>query len=674
MDWAQTIFVGAALGSVYALSGTGIILTYRATGIFNFAHFVIALLGAYVLWQLNGVWGWPLLIAAPLVILVMGPAIGLILERLVFRSLQQRRASTSEKLVATLGVTVLLLGVINLIWGPSVRGTTSNPVPRLFGAKPIEFAGVRGDTQQLGWLITVVVVSLVLYALFRYTFLGTRIRAVVDRRELAELAGIDANRVSALAWAMGSTLAVLTGVLIAPPALEPFRILFLGIEMFSVAVIARLVSLPIALAAGVLLLGVGKSILAEFQPFGASGTAADLYVQLVVNLSTVLLFVVLVAYRRLDEIGDSGPTGRGLVAGSLGRAAGRLRGRSITTATVIAAGVVLLPLLLDDTGVRRGTQMLALAVVFLSIVAITGFSGHITLGQASFAGLGAFFTARAVNAWHLPVLLAMLCGAGAAVLSGLIAGWPALKRKGLFLGLTTLAIGLMNDRFVFNSTLFSGGAGGLVVKPPSLFGWRFDTPRSLYFFEVVVVLLMLLLANNLRSGRLGRILAAMRDSETATRSIGINLRAYKLFIFAASAFMAGIGGAMLAQAQGAWDVTSFNPLYSLFWFTAVIVFGVSSLYGALLAAVVYVMLPLVFNADTLSVIGLFGFAALFLGRLPNGLVGLLGRLPDALTAGGRRAFARVRREAEPVPEPELPALTPFAERILAEREREAATL
>src|SRR3712207_5603405 len=120
MFFAQVIFTGIAVGCIYSLSATGLILTYRATGVFNFAHFVIALLASYLLWQFNGVWGWPLWIAAPLVLAVFGPGIGLLLERFVFRSLQQRRASTSEKLVATLGVTVALLGIINIVWGPEV--------------------------------------------------------------------------------------------------------------------------------------------------------------------------------------------------------------------------------------------------------------------------------------------------------------------------------------------------------------------------------------------------------------------------------------------------------------------------------------------------------------------------------------------------------------------------
>src|SRR5205807_601972 len=168
-----------------------------------------------------------------------------------------------------------------------------------------------------------------------------------------------------------------------------------------------------------------------------------------------------------------------------------------------------------------------------------------------------------------------------AVVVGLIAGYPALKRRGLFLGLTTLAIGLLTYQFVFSSNIFAGGSSGLTTHRPSLFGLSLDGERPFYWFELAWVGVLLLLARNLRSGRLGRILAAMRDSETATRSIGIDLRRYKLFIFSVSAFIAGIGGALLAQQTRVFSPFAFDPLTSLRWFLVVVVAGVGSLGGDL---------------------------------------------------------------------------------------------
>src|SRR4051794_180127 len=322
MSYLQIILTGIFAGSVYAIGGTGIVLTYKATGVFNLAHFTIGLFAAYVLWQMNGVWGIPLWIAAPFVLVVLGPGIGLLLEKFVFRSLQRRRASTSEKLVANLGVLVLFYGLIYSIWGGGVKGNRKEPVPQLWPNHRFEIGSLQFDTKQLAYLIAVLLVGAALYALLRFTFLGTKIQAVVDRRELAELSTIDANRVSMVAWAIGCGLAALTGVLQAPPVLEPIRIIFFGIEMIGVAVVARLVSLPVAIASGLLLFGAAHDLLDTFEPFGTRGVLHDYYHQMVGSWSVVLLFVALIGYRTLDELGESVPTGQGIVAADIGRRQG----------------------------------------------------------------------------------------------------------------------------------------------------------------------------------------------------------------------------------------------------------------------------------------------------------------------------------------------------------------
>jgi branched-chain amino acid transport system permease protein len=340
------------------------------------------------------------------------------------------------------------------------------------------------------------------------------------------------------------------------------------------------------------------------------------------------------------------------------------------------AGIVAVaaPAFLGNADLRLAQTALALTVIFVSIVCITGFSGHLTLGQASIAGLGAFFSARAANglgigvgSFHvdldLPVVGAMVVGAIAATLAGLVAGYPALRRKGLFLGLTTLGLALIIDRFVFNTPLFQGPPGALTVERPTFLGLDLQGDTAFYFYELVVVGLVLLLARNLRSGRLGRVLAAMRDSETAAQSVGIRLRRSKLFVFGVSSAMAGVGGAMLTQANQTWDVTTFNPVLGLFWFTAVVVCGVSSLGGGVLAAVLYVLIPRQLDLDVQSAIGFFGLGAVFLGRLPGGVVAQVGRLGRALEASVAERYAALRR---PVPPPDpAPVPTAFALRALA---------
>ena len=672
MFYVQIALLGVIFGCLYALSAAGIVLTYRATGVFNIANFAIALLAGYLAWQLSGRWGVPLVATVPIVVLICGPGLGWLLERAVFRPLQVRRASSSEKLVAALGVTVVLLALINVVWGPGVQGTPDEPVPRLFGQTPFEIGSLQFDTEQVGLLVTVLAVAALLYVLFQRTFLGTSIRAVVDRRELAELAAIDTNRVSQVAWMLGCTLAAVTGLIIPQGVLEPTRIIFFGIETFSVAVVARLTSVTKAILFGFLVMGLARSLLDSFEPFGAGTMAGDLYEAFVLNLSSIVLFAVLVMFSKLDEIGES--TGPGLVGASVGHRTSRV---GVVVGAAAGAVALLAPGFLGGADLRLAHTVLALTVIFVSIVCITGFSGHLTLGQASIAGLGAFFTARATNGlgigigdWELfslqlPVLLAMLVGAGISMLAGLAAGYPALRRKGLFLGLTTLGLALIIDRFVFNTPIFQGPPGSLTVSRPSLFGLDLSGDTAFYFYELAVVVLMLALARNLRSGRLGRVLAAMRDSETAAQSVGIRLRRAKLFVFGVSSAMAGIGGAMLTQTNQNWDTVTFNPVLGLFWFTAVVVCGVSSLGGGVLAAVLYVVIPRLLGVGIESAIGVFGLLALFVGRMPGGLVAQLGRVGRAARAQVARVYADAARPAPAGDPPLVP--TAFAERALAER-------
>ncbi len=664
MFFLQVALLGIIVGCVYALSATGIVLTYSATGVFNISHFAIGLLAGYFAWQFNGVWGIPLILTIPLVLFICGPLLGLLLERAVFRPLEERGSSSSEKLVAALGVTVVILGLINGIWGPGVQGTVDQPVPRLFPLTTFQIGSLIFDYEQVGTLLVTLVVAAAIFYLLRRTTLGIRIRAVVDRRELAQLSAINADRVAQVAWVLGCTIAALTGLIITQGTLEPTRIIFLGIETFSVAVVARLVNVPVALAFGFGVMGLGRSLLDSFQPFGVDGIAADTYQAVITNLSSIVLFGALVVLKRFDEVGASS-SGSGLVLGSFGSdKRGSIRPR---VSTLVGVAVVLAaPFVLAGPDLRAGHRFLALGVIFVSIVAITGFSGHLTLGQASIAGLGAFASARFANALDLPVLVAMVPGAAVAVLAGLAAGFPALRRRGLFLGLTTLGLALIIDRFVFNEQLLQGGPGGLTVTRPALFGIDFATDRAFWFYEAALLAFALFIARNLRSGRLGRVLGAMRDSDVGAESVGIELRKAKLFVFGVSSAMAGLGGAMLTQAAQAWDTTTFNPVLGLFWFTAVVVCGLSSTRGALLAAFLYTFIPHYLDLDIQSAIGFFGLGAVLIGRFRGGLVAqagpLLGRIPQRLEREYDAAIDRRRPDTTP-----LPAPTPFAETVLRER-------
>lgn len=657
MLYLQLALAGVASGSIAALSGLGLVLTYRATGVFNFAHGAVAMFVAYLLWQTNVGWGIPLWIAAPLVLLVGGPGIGVLLERLVFRPLETRGASTSEKLVATLGVFVVLVGLAQTIWGP-VHKTDS---PNLFPQTSIHLTGeLRIGANQLAQLVIVLLSAGILLAVFRYTHLGTKMRAVVDRRELADLTAVNANRIASLAWALGCGFAGLSGVLLAPQLeLDPFRLTLLVIDTFAVAVVARLSSMPLAVVAGIVL-GVVQSLSVRWTPPAPFDSLKP-------NLLVVALLAFLLLYRSLNERQGDGAAGRGLVSSRIGGERS-LSGRLVFVAP-LAVVALLVPVALSGDDLRSAALVIALAVVFLSITAVTGFTGNITLGQAGFAGLGALLTSRMSTGDlpffpRLPVLAAMVVAAVLVGLLGAVTGYSALRRRGLFLGLTTLAVGLVLYRFVFESPFF---ANRVVIERPTLLGLSLDGDRAFYWFALACLGAGLLVVDQLRRGRLGRVLAAMRDSETGARSIGLDLRRYKLAVFSLSAALAAFGGALVAQQQRAFVPLQFDPFHSLFWFTAVLVAGASYLSGTMVAAALFVVLDVLLGtgASTLAI----GILALFVSRLPGGVVGTLLAVRNGAhpPAGLARAYVEATA-GPPLPEPEQ-RLVPsaFAEQLLSER-------
>lgn len=662
MLYWQLALAGVASGSIAALSGLGLVLTYRATGIFNFAHGAVAMFVAYLLWQTDVGWGWPLALSAIVAILIAGPLLGIVLERVVFRPLEVRRASTSEKLVATLGVFVVLVGLATTIWGPVHKTNT----PSLFPQSEVSFtSNLSMGANQLAEFIIVIVSAAALLAMFRFTHLGTRIRAVVDRRQLADLTGVNANRVAAIAWAIGCGFAGLTGALLAPQLeLDPFRLTLLVIDTFAVAVIARLTSLPIAVLSGIAL-GVASSEMTAWSP-------SPPWDSLRPNLLDIALLVALLIYRTLNERDEDASSGRGLVASGVGRDRSLpARLRFLIPAAVVAT---LVPFGLSGQDLSNADQILALAVVLVSITAVTGFTGNITLGQAGFAGLGALASLHLSNTglWFLPkmpVIPAMFVSAILVGLVGAIVGFSALRRRGLFLGLTTLAFGLIIDRFVFENPYF---LKHIDVSRPNLFGLSLDGDRAFYWFALVCLGMVFVGVDRMRRGRLGRKLAAMRDSETGAKSIGLDLRAYKLLVFSASAAIAAFGGSLLAQQTRGFTTVSvgpvaFDPFHSLFWFTAVIVAGASYLSGSVVAAVLFVAFDLILGDGGSTLV--IGVLALLVSRFPRGIVG---SFMEALQGGQapqwlRSAYAATHRPpADPFPDEPKLRPTEFATTVLQE--------
>jgi branched-chain amino acid transport system permease protein len=219
----------------------------------------------------------------------------------------------------------------------------------------------------------------------------------------------------------------------------------------------------------------------------------------------------------------------------------------------------------------------------------------------------------------VPELVALLVGVLAAGIVGFLTGYPAIRRRGLFLALTTFAVGAVVSRFVFEQPYFTSG---VTVSRPSLFGLSLAGDKAFYLFELAMLAVTFLIMYNLRSDALGRSLVAIRDSEDGARSVGVDVRAYKVLIFTVSAMLAGLGGALLAQQKLSFSATDFDPLAaSLPWFTVVIVFGADSAAAAIGGAAFVVLINSVVGNGSAYEIAV-GLVAAFLGYLPGGMAEL----------------------------------------------------
>ncbi len=605
LDYA---LAGIGLGSIAALSGIGLLVTYRATGVFNVAHGAIAMITAYVLWEAVDVWQVPVGVAAAVAVLGFAPALGLLAERAVFRPLQRAGASPARSLVAALGLLVLLVGIAYTVWGPQAQHA-----PSLLPTQALHAGSVTVRLDVLIDLVIVVTSAVLLGTVATRTHLGTQIRAVVDRRELAELARVDADRVAMLGWAVGAGFAGLTGVLLAPQlSLNPIGLTLVVLETFALPVIANLVSFPAAVVAGIAI-GVSSSEM-NLVTFG-SQAVQQLWNAAQANLFVVALLLALLIRNRLGEVGGDAGEARALSTRRMTIVAADRRALGYGLATVLLVA----PLAFPVESLRNAQEVPAFAVIFVSLVAVTGYSGQISLGQAGYAGLGALFFAIFSNS--APELVALLWGVVAAGIVGFLTGYPAIRRRGLFLALTTFAVGAAVSRFVFQQP---AATAGLAVRRPELFGLSLAGDRAFYVFELACLVVALLVVRNLRTGRLGRALVAIRDNEDGARAVGINLPVLKVFIFTVSSALAGLGGALLVQTRLAFDPSAFDPLISMFWFTAVVVFGADSAAGAVLAAGFVVMVNTLADDATAYAVPI-GVLALLLGRVPGGAVEIVRR-------------------------------------------------
>jgi branched-chain amino acid transport system permease protein len=595
---------GLFFGAAYAVAASGLVLTYTTTRVFNLAHGATSMVMAFVFWQLHVGNGLPTWLSVILVLFVIAPLYGVLLERLVMRGLGESPVSVS--LVVTLGVFIFLIGVAQQFWPRDKERYVS----LFFGYEGFPVLGVQ---MYYHYLITIVVAAAVaagLYVLLNRTRIGTAMRAAVDNRELLELFGGNANRVSMLSWAIGSSLAALAGILlVSRTGLDYYSLTFLVISSFAAAMLGRLSSLPLTYVGAIVLgLMVGYSQYVQGSQLLENGLQS--------SLPTLMLFGILIFVPQVRlRVGQV----KGILAANVPPA----RKAFAAAAGLLVVTLVVLPLL-NGTNTQRFGIAVTYAIVMLSLVLLTGYGGYVSLAQFTFVGVGAAVACKMDTTSPVAILAAVLISAAVGALVAL----PVLRLTGLYLALATLAFGQLMDNLVFQANFMFGFGGILHARRVSLLGYDFEDTGAYVFLMVVVFVALGIGLLALRRGPVGRLLIALRDSPAACGTLGLNQRWFRVAVFSLSAGIAGLGGALLAGLNRFAAPQDFLTLQSLPLLLVAVVAGVTSVSGAFLGGLLLMLLPVI-QATVPSLSGLvflvIGGGAIMLGRDPNGLVNLFFR-------------------------------------------------
>ncbi len=633
-DFLAFTVIGIVTGSIYAIAASGLVLTYTTSGIFNFAHGGIGMLMAFTYWEFRFHHHWPAPLAIFVVCFVIAPAMGAVIERLLMRNLHGR--STGTSLVVTIGLMVMLMGIAQGLWPPQAR-----QFPEFFAGHGLTLLGIFVTAHQFVTMIVAGIAALVFWYLLNRTRIGVAMRAVVDDRNLAALNGVSPARVSMLSWAFGASLASIAGILIAPVLnLEILNLTLLVVVCYAAAVLGKLKSLPLTFT-GAMILGLVTAYL------NLSWVHGDKIPGLLGALPTLMLFVVLLLMpeERLRVgrlIGERGPRVPSLV-------------ESVQGAAVLVVAATVLSFVLSDANLVRAGQGLALAIIMLSLVVLTGYGGQVSLAQMTFVGVGAFAMARfgmGGSPWGL--LMAPLLAAPIGALVAL----PALRLQGLYLALATMAFGVLAEHMLFpRSWMF--GSTTRVVPRLHLFGVHFDSEQSFFVLLAIVFAVMGVLVLALRRGRFGRLVSAMRDSPAACTTLGVNLTTTRLGVFALSAAMAGFAGAFYGGLRGSAQTNDFLMFQSLPVLLMAVIGGITSVSGALAGGILLGTLQTQSAHGILAgLVFLFtGAAAVSLGRNPHGVAFYVSQKLEPLKE--RIPWLREPDEPEPVTE-EVPRVAAAA--------------
>ena len=623
------ILQGIIIGGLTALIALGIALIYRANRIISFAQGDLgAVPTVFTVLLISGA-GVPFLVALPIG-LASGLALGAVIEFLIIR-----RFTNAPRLiltVATLGLAQALAGLglvlptlLNNAWPNlfpegGIGGSFLPPIDLRFNVGTVVF-----NANDIMAIVTIVAAVVALTAFFRYTRIGIAVRASAESSDRAMLLGIPVKRIGTVVWVIASLLAFLSLFLRAGVIGLPLGTVLgptILIRALAACVIGRMERLAVIFWAAI---GLGVLEQGIFWNFDRRALVAPV-------IFVVVLVVLLVQRRgklaRTDEqsnwqaVADVRPVPPELA--SVPEVKWGFRGLNVAVLAIALA----LPFVLTVSRINLAATILIYAMVAVSLVVLTGWAGQVSLGQVAFFGFGAAVGGAITTRYGWDISISILIAALVGAVLAIVIGLPALRVRGLFLAVTTLAFAEASARYFLSRSDFDWWLPAGRVARSDLFGViPIGTERQYYYFALACLLIVMVMARQMRNSRVGRVIVGVRENERGAQAYAINAVRAKLTAFAFSGFIAAFAGAVFVHHQREFGIQPYEATESLAVFTMVVIGGLGSIPGAIVGAL-YVKGTQHFLPTELSFFASgIGLLAVLIA-LPGGLASLIYRGRD----------------------------------------------
>lgn len=535
MTAIELALTGVILSCAVSLLGMSVVVVNRGAGVPNFAAGAIGMLGAYIfydMWQSDGV-PWPV---ALWISLLVSALIGATMHLAVMRRL--KRSPIASRVIATLGLMLLLVALTDQFLAPNGE---VKAVPAFLPSVQVLRVGITTVNGGQIWIFSAVIATagVLLYVQSRTTF-GLATIAVCENEVVAAGMGWSPDLIAVTNWALGSSIATISIVLIAPTSgLAPSELAFLVVPALGAALIGRFDSVLLTVA-GAWIIGVTESEVGLFTTAPGWAEAVPL-----------ITIVVLLLIRRPPRHDRSDAAER---LPSVGR------GRLGLGTFLMVPGSLVLVLAVSGSWLSSVTTTMAAAIGVLSVVVLTGYAGQLSLAQFGIAGIGAYSTALISIRIGLPLWAAIFLGVLITVPIALILAVPALRTKGATLAITSLALlVVVEDLLLDNPTTF------LWLSSKQLPAFEFagidasplTHPRTYAVVTLVALLATAWMVMSLRRSATGRQLLATRANPQAAASLGISPTAMRIYAFA-------LAGAIAAFCGGLIEAQMVYPSFSLF--------------------------------------------------------------------------------------------------------------